>query len=400
MRLKAVHFFFSVSCVFFNCCSETEVSGSLDTKPYSPFSSELDLKIKQNDIQKLSQFKNYVRIDPGEFTMGSPQGEPGRGEDENPHKVVLTKPFWIGKFEVTKREWNQNLPFSLKRGHPVFSLKSRTIQKLCKEGEFIDGNYTIREYEKVTSNGKIQKSFFLEESYPNFGTIGNWAIGGKNRKSYAINSKKFSSLSEITKYFAQNKISAIGRIGQMNPITHISYSQATAFCWNKSTLAHSLGKLPKGMFFRLPTEAEWEYVCRAGTLGFSGLGSGERLSGVNACLNGSRPEYVLGGEPMLINRKVVSPINPNSPRYPPNAWGVYDMHGNVMEWCQDFYGQYSSKSAVINPLGPFNGSRRVVRGGSFYRTAHDCRSASRMSYEPSYRGSEIGFRMVIGYPVL
>lgn len=400
MRLKVVHFFFSVSCAVFNSCSETEVSGFLDTKPYSPFSSDSDLKISQNDIQKLRQFENFVRIDPGEFTMGSPLGEPGREDDENSHKVVITKPFWIGKFEVTNREWNQNVPFSLKRGHPVFSLKSRTIQKLSKEGELIDGNYTIQEYEEVISKQKIQKSFFLEESRPNFGTIGNWAIGGKNRKSYSINSEKFSSLSEITKYLDQNKISAIGRIGQMNPITHISYSQATAFCWNKSTLAHRLGKLPKGMFFRLPTEAEWEYVCRAGTLGFSGLGSGERLSGVNACLNGSRPEYVLGGEPMLINRKVVSPINPNSPRYPPNAWGVYDMHGNVMEWCQDFYGQYSSKSAVINPLGPFNGSRRVVRGGSFYRTAHDCRSASRMSYEPSYRGSEIGFRMVIGYPVL
>ena len=400
MRLKGVHLFLLISCCIFTSCSETEVSGFLDTKPYFPFSSDSDSKISQNDIQKLSQFENFVRIDPGEFTMGSPLGEPGREEDENSHKVVITKPFWIGKFEVTNREWNQNVPFSLKRGHPVFSLKSRTIQKLCKGGEFIDGNYTIREYEKVRSKQKIQKSFFLEESRPNFGTIGNWAIGGKNRKSYSINSEKFSSLSEITNYLNQNKISAIGRIGQKNPITHISYSQATAFCWQRSTLAHSLGKLPKGMFFRLPTEAEWEYVCRAGTLGFTGLGSGERLSGVNACLNGSRPEYVLGGEPMLINRKVVSPINSDSPRYPPNAWGVYDMHGNVMEWCHDFYGQYSSKSAVINPLGPFNGSRRVVRGGSFYRTAHDCRSASRMSYEPSYRGSEIGFRMVIGHPVL
>jgi sulfatase modifying factor 1 len=71
-----------------------------------------------------------------------------------------------------------------------------------------------------------------------------------------------------------------------------------------------------------------------------------------------------------------------------------------MEWCHDFYAPYSQKSLMLNPLGPFNGSRRVLRGGSFYRTAMQCRSASRASYEPSYRGSEIGFRMVIGYPIL
>ena len=400
MRFKVVNFFFLISFSIFNGCSETEVSGSLDAKPYLPFTSDLDLKVSQNDIKKLSHFKNFVRIDPGEFMMGSPWGEPGRGEDENSHKVVLTKPFWISKFEVTNMEWNQNLPFSLKRGYPVFFLKKSIIEKLCKVGTFIDGNYAIREYEKKISKGKIKKSFFLEESDPNFGTIGNWAIGGEDRKSYPINNERFSSLSDITKFLAQNKFLAIGRIGQKNPITHISYSQATAFCWQSSSLAHGRGTLPKGMFFRLPTEAEWEYVCRAGTLGFSGLGSGERLSGVNACLNGSRPEYVLRGEPMLINRKIVSTINPNSPKYPPNAWGVYDMHGNVMEWCYDFYGQYSIKSTVVNPLGPFNGNRRVARGGSFYRTAHDCRSASRASYEPSYRGSEIGFRMVIGHPIL
>jgi formylglycine-generating enzyme required for sulfatase activity len=98
------------------------------------------------------------------------------------------------------------------------------------------------------------------------------------------------------------------------------------------------------------------------------LGSGERLSGVNACLNGSRPEYVIGGGALLINRKKVAPINKTDPKYPPNAWGIHDMHGNVMEWCHDFYAPYSQKSLMLNPLGPFNGSRRVLRGGSFYRT--------------------------------
>ena len=192
----------------------------------------------------------------------------------------------------------------------------------------------------------------------------------------------------------------MGLVGQKNPVTRVSHSQATAFCWRRTNLAHKQGRLPKGLIYRLPTEAEWEYACRAGTNGICGLGSGERLSGVNACLNGSRPEYVLGGKAMLINRKKVVPINYRNPKFRPNAWGIHDMHGNVMEWCHDFYSAYSNKSKSIDPLGPFNGSRRVVRGGSFYRTAHQCRSASRLSYEPSYRGSEIGFRMVIGYPLL
>ena len=117
-------------------------------------------------------------------------------------------------------------------------------------------------------------------------------------------------------------------------------------------------------------------------------------------MNGSRPEYVLGGEVMLINRKKVAAINIENPSYESNAWGIHDMHGNVMEWCHNFYSVYPSKSKSVDPLGPFNGTRRVVRGGSFYRTAQECRSASRSSYEPSYRGSEIGFRMVIGYPLL
>ena len=191
-----------------------------------------------------------------------------------------------------------------------------------------------------------------------------------------------------------------GLLFQKNPVTHVSHSQAVAYCWKRTTEAHTKGLLPKGLIYRLPTEAEWEYACRAGTLGICGLGSGERLSGVNACLNGSRPEYVLGGEVMLINRKKVAAINIENPSYESNAWGIHDMHGNVMEWCHNFYSVYPSKSKSVDPLGPFNGTRRVVRGGSFYRTAQECRSASRSNYEPSYRGSEIGVRMVIGYPLL
>jgi len=76
------------------------------------------------------------------------------------------------------------------------------------------------------------------------------------------------------------------------------------------------------------------------------------------------------------------------------------MHGNVLEWCYDFYGPYpDDNSTRIDPIGPIRGSYRIARGGSFVRTAHDSRSAARFSYEASYRGSEIGFRYVLGLPL-
>ena len=294
----------------------------------------------------------------------------------------------------------KNIPLSLQKGSPIYKLAVEDFKKICTEGNFIEGNYTIRGYEQTSRNKSSTSSFYFEEVEPNIGTMGNWERKEKKGKSFLINDKVLPSYYKILDFLKKNNILQVGLVGQKNPVTRVSHSQATAFCWRRTNLAHKQGRLPKGLIYRLPTEAEWEYACRAGTNGICGLGSGERLSGVNASLNGSRPEYVLGGKAMLINRKKVVPINYRNPKFRPNAWGIHDMHGNVMEWCHDFYSPYSNKSKSIDPLGPFNGSRRVVRGGSFYRTAHQCRSASRLSYEPSYRGSEIGFRMVIGYPLL
>lgn len=381
-------------------CSESDSISSIQHGVYLPFPSEEISSINLKGKKKLNDMKKYVLVKPGEFKMGSPIDEFGRNNDETQHIVKIIRPFWISKFELTNEEWNSNVPPLLKRGKPVFNLNKKVLKKICMGGNFLDGNYTIGDYEKIDSQKKRIKSFFFEEVLPNSGTKGNWELKRKNRKSFQLDELRFSKLYDIINYLKKENIFHVGLIGQKNPVTRVSYSQATAFCWKRSTIAHSNGKLPKGLIYRLPTEAEWEYACRAGTTGVCGLGSGERLSGVNACLNGSRPEYVLGGKALLINRKKVAPINETDPKYPPNAWGIHDMHGNVMEWCHDFYAPYSQKSLILNPLGPFNGSRRVLRGGSFYRTAMQCRSASRASYEPSYRGSEIGFRMVIGYPIL
>ena len=133
----------------------------------------------------------------------------------------------------------------------------------------------------------------------------------RRQKKLHYNAKRFPNLNSIKQELSKLTIKSVGRIGQKRPITHVSYSQANAFCWSKTEHAHKNNLLSKDLLFRLPTEAEWEYASRAGNSGFCGLGDGELLSGVNACLNGSKPEYVLGGgpKPMLFNRNRVMPVN-------------------------------------------------------------------------------------------
>ena len=134
-----------------------------------------------------------------------------------------------------------------------------------------------------------------------------------------------------------------------------------------------------GREYRLPTEAEWEYACRAGSktvYSFDDEG-------------GLLPEYGWFKRNSSGRTHTVGLLEPN-------AWGVYDMHGNVWEWCSDWYGEYP-KSAINDPSGPKQGSLRVLRGGCWRFGAADCRSALRYGYHPSVRDYEIGsgFRVAL-----
>jgi len=135
-----------------------------------------------------------------------------------------------------------------------------------------------------------------------------------------------------------------------------------------------------GHVYRLPTEAEWEYACRAGAKGLYGHGDDPKTLGCHAWFAGNSEE-----RPHPVARKK------------PNKWGLYDMHGNVWEWCADWYGDYQ-KADAIDPKGPEKGTSRVLRGGSFYHPAPFVRCATRGYYVPSQRGRNVGFRAVRTFP--
>ena len=173
-------------------------------------------------------------------------------------------------------------------------------------------------------------------------------------------------------------------VGDNYPVNMVSWWDAIKYCnalsvksryqpcYNESTGDCDFSK--NG--FRLPTEAEWEYACRAG----------------------SRTRYNLGDVISDLDRAGWYENNSGYTSHPagqktPNAWGLYDMHGNVWEWCNDWYENYSSASQS-NPTGAQTGSSRMIRGGNWSSSAHDCRSARRFSHYPDNGDYIIGFRVV------
>jgi formylglycine-generating enzyme required for sulfatase activity len=158
-----------------------------------------------------------------------------------------------------------------------------------------------------------------------------------------------------------------------HPVEQVSWEDAVDFCKKLSDLPE---EKKAGRVYRLPTEAEWEYACRAGSKTAYSFGEGSKSLGDYAWFdqNSNRQTHPVG------EKKA-------------NAWGLYDMHGNVWEWCSDWYGQYP-KGAVSDPVGTRDGSPRVFRGGSWYDHFEYCRSARRLGYFPSGR-DDFGLRVAL-----
>lgn len=243
-----------------------------------------------------------VEIPGGTFTMGAPESEHKSSDDERPQHQVTIKPFFMGKYPVTQKQWKQ----------------------------------------VATSIPKVDRYLNPKPSH----------FKGDNL-----------------------------------PVEQVSWYEAVEFCARLSKKTHRN--------YRLPSEAEWEYACRAGST--TPFYFGELITSEVANYNGS---YIYSHEPRGKFRQQTTPVG----SFPPNAFGLCDMHGNVWEWCADtwhdnYEGAPTDGSAWIDDVNgwvdnEYNNSCRVLRGGSWNPYPVSCRSAYRNRYLSGSRYDENGFRVV------
>ncbi len=243
----------------------------------------------------------FVYVKPGTFMMGEGLN-PSDADPEfpsPPHSVTINREFWIGKYEVTIREYQEYL---------------RDSKDPNKD----------REVDWTDPDCPLDKSYSIKES-----------------------------------------------ASPSQPMTEISWKGAEKFCAWLTDRERKARRLPEGYIYRLPTEAEWEYACRAGT----------------------HSAFSFGDNEALIIEKAVCKLNSGGRTQPVensggNPWGIFGMHGNVWEWCLDWYGPYQS-GTVSDPRGARSSDEnlKVARGGSFTSAASYVKSAYRTSYELGTRES-------------
>lgn len=170
------------------------------------------------------------------------------------------------------------------------------------------------------------------------------------------------------------------RIGYDYPATYVSWDEANDFCRVFTAMERNAGRLPAGWEYALPTEAQWEYACRAGTATPYHFGRNVAQLIQYAWYRGNAMDR---GE-RYAHRVAQKLANP---------WGLFDMHGNVREWCQDWYAP--AMTGGINPTGPATGTERVRRGGGWTDGAERCRSAFRDGVVPTFRDHRLGFRVAL-----
>jgi formylglycine-generating enzyme required for sulfatase activity len=177
------------------------------------------------------------------------------------------------------------------------------------------------------------------------------------------------------------------------PVERVSWNDAMAFCRKLTDQERAAGRLPTDCEYTLPSEAQWEYACRAGTRTATAFAvivdekvESDSLGSDQANFNGEEPYNGAAA-----GKNMERPVEVGS--FAANAWGLYDMHGNVWEWCRDGYRTELPRSS--DPPAPDDDDERVMRGGSWYVFGKDCRSASRSHEEPRLLYDDLGFRVAI-----
>ena len=270
-------------------------------------------------------------IPAGKFTMGSPTGEKGRapGFRERQHEVTISKPFHIATHEVSVRQFRAFWEDRLGEMTPI-----------------------VRKW----FNAKLR------------------VLSG-----YGIDGRKWTRIKPIL--WSNPRFPLDYRQKEPEPVVCVAWSDAVEFCkW--------MGE-KTGMKVRLPTETEWEYACRAGTKTRFHFGNDDG----NLHKHGNYLDNSLKISGRDKDHSDGFPLTAEVGKYQPNPWGLYDMHGNVREWCLDRMGPYPARS-VTDPTGVRTGELRVVRGGSWHEPPKSCRSAARASHPRDYRSQDVGFRVV------
>jgi serine/threonine-protein kinase len=243
-------------------------------------------------------------IPKGKFLMGSPASELKRQIIESQHEVSLTRPYYLGAYEVTQEQFQ--------------AVMGKSPSHFSRQGA-----------------GKLYVQMIAEADLKRF------------------------------------------------PVENVTWEEAVTFCQKLSALPE---EKRLGRAYRLPTEAEWEYACRAGVPA-SPFHFGSQLSSTEANFFGSEP-YGGAAKGLYLSRTAAVGS------YKPNAWGLYDMHGNVWEWCSDWLDNGNpGPDPKEDPHGPNAGTVRCVRGGSWGNAGWDCRSASRGGFDPNKGYPHVGFRV-------